>query len=51
MMIQVNDMALFVEVVKAKSFRRAAKALGMPNSTLSRRISALEAGFLLRTRL
>lgn len=38
----LNDMALFVEVVKAKGFRGAAEALGMPNSTLSRRISALE---------
>ncbi|HRN82460.1 MAG TPA: LysR family transcriptional regulator [Nitrosomonas europaea] len=38
----LNDMALFVEVVKAKSFRGAADAIGMPNSTLSRRISALE---------
>ncbi|WP_321784015.1 LysR family transcriptional regulator [Paraburkholderia sp. J94] len=38
----LNDMALFVEVVKAKGFRHAADALGMPNSTLSRRISALE---------
>ncbi|WP_275627530.1 LysR family transcriptional regulator [Pseudomonas sp. 273] len=37
-----NDMALFVEVVKAKGFRSAADAMGMPNSTLSRRISALE---------
>ncbi|WP_313195258.1 LysR family transcriptional regulator [Shinella zoogloeoides] len=47
-MIDLNDMALFVEVVKAKSFRRAAEALGMPNSTLSRRISALEASIGLR---
>ena len=47
-LIQLNDMALFVEVVKAKSFRRAAEALGMPNSTLSRRISALEADVGLR---
>ncbi|WP_321855633.1 LysR family transcriptional regulator [Paraburkholderia tropica] len=38
----LNDMALFVEVVKAKGFRHAADALGIPNSTLSRRISALE---------
>ncbi|MEK1841750.1 MAG: LysR family transcriptional regulator, partial [Pseudomonas sp.] len=38
----LNDMALFVEVVKARSFRRAAEAMGMPNSTLSRRISGLE---------
>lgn len=41
-MLQLNDMALFVEIVKAKSFRRAAEIMGMPNSTLSRRISALE---------
>ncbi|MBV5265921.1 LysR family transcriptional regulator [Pinisolibacter aquiterrae] len=38
----LNDMALFVEVVKAKSFRGAAETMGMPNSTLSRRISELE---------
>lgn len=41
-MDHLNDMALFVEVVKAKGFRGAADALGMPNSTLSRRINALE---------
>lgn len=38
----LNDMALFVEVVKARSFRRAAEATGVPNSTVSRRISLLE---------
>ena len=38
----LNDMALFVEVVRAMSFRRAADAIGVPNSTLSRRVSALE---------
>lgn len=38
----LNDMALFVEVVKLRSFRGAAEALGMPNSTLSRRITGLE---------
>ncbi|WP_435575218.1 LysR family transcriptional regulator [Burkholderia cenocepacia] len=41
-------MALFVEVVKAKSFRRASEAIGVPNSTLSRRISALEKAIGLR---
>jgi DNA-binding transcriptional LysR family regulator len=46
--VQLNDMALFVGVVKAKSFRRAAEILGMPTSTLSRRISALEADVGLR---
>ena len=44
----LNDMALFVEVVKAKGFRSAADTIGMPNSTLSRRISALEKAIGLR---
>lgn len=44
----LNDMALFVEVVKAKGFRRAGEAIGMPNSTLSRRISELEKAIGLR---
>lgn len=47
-MDHLNDMGLFVEVVKAKSFRRAAEAIGVPNSTLSRRISALEKAIGLR---
>lgn len=44
----LNDMALFVEVGKAKSFRGAADALGMANSTLSRRIGVLEKAIGLR---
>ncbi len=44
----LNDMALFVEVAQARSFRRAADASGVPNSTLSRRISALEKAIGLR---
>jgi DNA-binding transcriptional LysR family regulator len=44
----LNDMGLFVEVAKARSFRRAAEAIGMPNSTLSRRISILEKAIGLR---
>jgi DNA-binding transcriptional LysR family regulator len=44
----LNDMALFVEVAKARSFRRAAEATGIPNSTLSRRISLLEKAVGLR---
>lgn len=44
----LNDMALFVEVVKAKSFRGAAEVIDVPNSTLSRRISALEKAIGLR---
>jgi len=44
----LNDMALFVEVVKARSFRRASEATKVPNSTLSRRISLLEKAIGLR---
>lgn len=44
----LNDMALFVEVVKAKGFRSAAEAVGMPNSTVSRRINGLEKAIGLR---
>lgn len=37
-----RNMHLFVEVAKASSFRRAADVLGLPNSTVSRRIAELE---------
>lgn len=40
--IQLNDIALFVEVAKRKNFSHAAEALNMPASTLSRRVSDLE---------
>lgn len=42
MATSLNDIALFVEVAKRKNFSRAAEALDMPVSTLSRRISELE---------
>lgn len=38
----LNYMRLFVEVARTKSFRRAADALDMPNSTVSRHIAELE---------
>lgn len=44
----LNDMALFVEVVKARGFRHAAEAVGIPNSTVSRRIGVLEKAIGLR---
>lgn len=44
----LSDMALFVEVGKYMSFRRAADVLDMPSSTLSRRISHLESEIGLR---
>lgn len=44
----LKDMALFVEVVKAKGFRSASDVLGIPNSTLSRQIGELEKSIGLR---
>jgi len=46
--IQLNDIALFVEVARRKSFSMAARALSMPTSTLSRRIGHLEQAIGLR---
>ncbi|OAE60795.1 LysR family transcriptional regulator [Achromobacter xylosoxidans] len=46
--VQLNDIALFVEVAKRKSFSQAARALDMPTSTLSRRINELERAIGLR---
>lgn len=46
--IQLNDIALFVEVARRKSYSLAARALAMPTSTLSRRISELERAIGLR---
>lgn len=44
----LNDMALFIEVANTLSFRRAADVTGVPSSTLSRRVSALEKAIGLR---
>lgn len=41
-MHSLDDMALFVEVVKAKGFTRSSEQLGIPTSTLSVRINKLE---------
>src|SRR5690554_3412035 len=38
----LNEMAIFVHVVKAGSFTKAAKNLGLPKSTVSRKITQLE---------
>lgn len=42
MSASLDDIALFVEVARARSFTHAADSLNMPASTLSRRISELE---------
>jgi len=44
----LNDMRYFAEVVERGSFAAAARALGMPTSSLSRRVAALEAALGLR---
>src|SRR5689334_15236672 len=38
----LNDIAVFVRVVQLESFSRAARALGMPVSTVSRKVTTLE---------
>ena len=40
--IQPNDLLLFARVAEMGSFSRAAERLGVPKSTVSRRVSALE---------
>lgn len=41
-MLDLNDVALFVQVVRSGSFAEAARRLGMPSNTLSRRVQGLE---------
>lgn len=43
MNIEPNDLLLFARVVEAHSFSRAAEQLGLPKSTVSRRVAGLEA--------
>lgn len=42
-MIDLNDMAVFVRVIEEASFVGAARRLGLPKSTVSRRVADLEA--------
>jgi DNA-binding transcriptional LysR family regulator len=42
MTVEPNDLLLFARVVEAGSFSRAAERLGLPKSTVSRRVSELE---------
>ncbi len=48
MNVDLNNMTLFVEVVKSGGFRKASDVTGVPNSTISRRISNLEKSIGLR---
>jgi DNA-binding transcriptional LysR family regulator len=43
MSLDANDLILFAHIMEAGSFSRAAERTGLPKSTLSRRITALEA--------
>lgn len=43
MSLEANDLILFARVIEAGSFSQAAERTGLPKSTLSRRITALEA--------
>ncbi|TWC65775.1 LysR family transcriptional regulator [Herbaspirillum sp. SJZ099] len=43
MMVDLNDIWLFVHVVRAGSFAAAGRRLAMPSNTISRRLQALEA--------
>ncbi|MCC6196291.1 MAG: LysR family transcriptional regulator [Burkholderiales bacterium] len=53
MVLEANDLLLFARVVDEGSFSRAAERIGLPKSTVSRRVAALEASLgerlLLRT--
>src|SRR5262250_1017276 len=40
--MDLNEIAVFTRVVRAGSFTAAAKELGMPKSTVSRKVSELE---------
>src|SRR6516165_8863649 len=41
-MLDLNDIVVFARVVEAGSFTSAARLLGMPKTTVSRRVAALE---------
>jgi DNA-binding transcriptional LysR family regulator len=40
--VDLGGIEVFVKVVQAGSFSRAARLLGMPNSTMSAKVSLLE---------
>jgi len=47
-MLDLNDIAMFVQVVRSNSFAEAARRLGLPPNTVSRRVQQLEANLGMR---
>ena len=47
-MLDLNDVAIFIHIVETGSFAAAARRLGVPPNTLSRRIKLLEASLAVR---
>jgi DNA-binding transcriptional LysR family regulator len=47
-MLNLNDLFFFVKVVDDKGFASAARQLGVPKSTLSKRVAVLEAALGVR---
>ena len=41
-MLDLNDVSMFVQVVRCGSFAEASRRLGVPPNTLSRRVQQLE---------
>ncbi|MFP4571219.1 LysR family transcriptional regulator, partial [Rhodosalinus sp.] len=48
-MLDLNDLRLFVSIVEHRGILKAGRALGLPKSTVSRRLAGLEAQ--MKTRL
>src|SRR6478735_11588310 len=46
--VDLNQVSAFVRVMEAGSFTAAARALGLPKSSVSRRVSALERSLRVR---
>lgn len=41
--MDLNEISIFIQVIQSRSFSHAARVLGLPNSTVSHKISSLEA--------
>lgn len=41
-MLDLNEITIYLKVIQKGSFSQAARALGLPNSTVSHKVSTLE---------